>query len=135
MLGYTSEELLTMNIAQLDAKRSPEEIKAAIRSKGYSNLVFETCYRRRDGSIIDIEISSSRVGSEEQLLIFNSARDITERKRTETALRESEARLNATIENAMDAVVQIDSVGIITGWSSQAEKIFGWSRTERSEER
>jgi diguanylate cyclase (GGDEF)-like protein/PAS domain S-box-containing protein len=130
MLGYTSEEMLTMNIAQLDANRSPEEIQAAISSKGYSNPVFETCYRRRDGSIIDIEISSSRVGAEGQLLIFNSARDITERKRTETALRESEARLHATIENAMDAVVQMDSAGIITGWNSQAERIFGWSRTE-----
>ncbi|HEU0188590.1 MAG TPA: PAS domain S-box protein [Gallionella sp.] len=44
--------------------------------------------------------------------------------------REDEARLRATIETAMDAVVQMDDAGIITGWNSQAEKVFGWSRRE-----
>jgi len=44
--------------------------------------------------------------------------------------REDEARLRATIETAMDAVVQMDAAGIITGWNSHAEKIFGWSREE-----
>ncbi|MDO8313579.1 MAG: PAS domain S-box protein, partial [Sideroxyarcus sp.] len=44
--------------------------------------------------------------------------------------REDEVRLRATIETAMDAVVQMDTAGIIIGWNSQAEKIFGWSREE-----
>jgi len=44
--------------------------------------------------------------------------------------REDEMRLRATIETAMDAVVQMDAAGIIIGWTSQAEKIFGWSRSE-----
>jgi diguanylate cyclase (GGDEF)-like protein/PAS domain S-box-containing protein len=43
---------------------------------------------------------------------------------------EDEARLRATIETAMDAVVQMDNKGIITGWNSQAQKIFGWTREE-----
>ncbi|MFA5627233.1 MAG: EAL domain-containing protein [Thiohalomonadaceae bacterium] len=46
------------------------------------------------------------------------------------ARREDEARLRATIETAMDAVVQVNTEGIITGWNSQAERIFGWSREE-----
>ena len=41
--------------------------------------------------------------------------------------REDEARLRATIETALDAVVQMNSEGIITGWNDQAEKIFGWT--------
>ncbi|MBI5625989.1 MAG: PAS domain S-box protein [Nitrosomonadales bacterium] len=44
--------------------------------------------------------------------------------------REDEARLRATIETAMDAVVQMDDAGIITGWNSQAEKVFGWTNQE-----
>jgi diguanylate cyclase (GGDEF)-like protein/PAS domain S-box-containing protein len=44
--------------------------------------------------------------------------------------REDEARLRATIETAMDAVVQINADGIITGWNSQTEKVFGWTREE-----
>lgn len=130
MLGYSSEEMVAMNEAQLDANRSPEEIKAAIAAKGIGNPVFETRYRRRDGSLIDVEISSSRVEIDGRHLIYNSARDITERKRAEAALRESEVRQHATIETAMDAVVKMSSEGTIIGWNSQAEKIFGWSRKE-----
>ncbi len=43
---------------------------------------------------------------------------------------EGEARLRATIESAMDAVVQMNAAGIITGWNSQAENIFGWTHDE-----
>lgn len=44
--------------------------------------------------------------------------------------REDEARLRATLETAMDAVIQMNAAGIITGWNSQAEKAFGWHREE-----
>ncbi|MBI5437719.1 MAG: diguanylate cyclase, partial [Nitrosomonadales bacterium] len=44
--------------------------------------------------------------------------------------REDEERMRATIETAMDAVVQINAEGAITGWNNQAEKIFGWTREE-----
>jgi diguanylate cyclase (GGDEF)-like protein/PAS domain S-box-containing protein len=46
------------------------------------------------------------------------------------AHREAEVRLRATIDNALDAVVQMNSDGVITGWNEQAEKIFGWARGE-----
>lgn len=46
------------------------------------------------------------------------------------ARREDEARMRATIESAMDAVVQMDAEGIIIGWNSQAEKTFGWTHEE-----
>jgi len=44
--------------------------------------------------------------------------------------REDEVRLRAIIDTALDAVVQMDAEGIITGWSDQAEKIFGWTAEE-----
>lgn len=46
------------------------------------------------------------------------------------AHREAETRLRATIDNALDAVVQMNSEGIITGWNDQAANIFGWTREE-----
>ena len=45
-------------------------------------------------------------------------------------LLQDKERMRATIENALDAVVQVNDEGAITGWTSQAEKIFGWSREE-----
>jgi PAS domain S-box-containing protein len=46
------------------------------------------------------------------------------------ALIESEASLQALVDNALDAVVRMDADGNITDWNSQAEKIFGWLREE-----
>ena len=46
------------------------------------------------------------------------------------AHREAEMRLRATIDNALDGVVQMNSGGITTGWNDQAATIFGWSREE-----
>jgi len=46
------------------------------------------------------------------------------------AREEDDARMRAIIESALDAVVQMNADGLITGWNPQAERIFGWSRTE-----
>ncbi len=45
-------------------------------------------------------------------------------------LRASETILSATIDTALDAVVRMDSAGMIIGWNIQAEKMFGWTREE-----
>jgi two-component system sensor histidine kinase UhpB len=45
-------------------------------------------------------------------------------------LRTSEERSRLILDKALDAVVMMDSDGLITGWNPQAENIFGWSRDE-----
>lgn len=59
-----------------------------------------------------------------------SETDITERKRAEDALRESEARTRSIIETALDAVISVDRDGLVTVWNSQAERTFGYSAQE-----
>jgi PAS domain S-box-containing protein len=53
-----------------------------------------------------------------------------QRSRAEEALRESEERTRLTLDAALDAVVMMDSEGVITGWNPQAEAVFGWPRDE-----
>lgn len=45
-------------------------------------------------------------------------------------VREAQARVHAIIENALDAVITIDSDSVILEWNQQAETVFGWSRDE-----
>ncbi|HET7084534.1 MAG TPA: PAS domain S-box protein [Rhizomicrobium sp.] len=59
---------------------------------------------------------------------FGISSDITDRMRSQKALAASEEQTRLIVETALDAVVSIDRNGIITGWNSQAEKIFGWPR-------
>src|SRR5689334_14357709 len=53
-----------------------------------------------------------------------------ERKRAQEDLRRSEARLQAIIDAALDAVVTMDGEGVIRSWSTQAEQVFGWSAAD-----
>jgi PAS domain S-box-containing protein len=56
--------------------------------------------------------------------------DLTERRRAEEALLQSETRTRQIVDTALDAVITIDREGIVTGWNARAETIFGWSRAD-----
>jgi PAS domain S-box-containing protein len=55
------------------------------------------------------------------------------RRQAERALRLSEERNQLIVETALDAVITINKAGLITGWNTQAERIFGWTRSEAME--
>jgi len=85
MLGCTQEKILGVNVAQWNAQWPKEELLTRINALNANNPVFETLFRRCDGGIIDVEVSASRVEIDGRQVIYNSARDITERKKTEAA--------------------------------------------------
>jgi len=58
------------------------------------------------------------------------ARDITDRKEADEALRKSEARFKAVAYTANDAIITVDSKAIIVDWNKSAELIFGYSNDE-----
>jgi len=98
MSGYSREELLSMTIKDLDALEEPEETAARIkRIVENGSEMFQTCHRRKDGSIFPLEISITYLPEKGgKMLCF--CRDITERKEAEKALR-----LQASERAAVDA--------------------------------
>ncbi|HKX62883.1 MAG TPA: PAS domain S-box protein, partial [Verrucomicrobiae bacterium] len=69
---------------------------------------------------------------EKQILTYVAAQTALaiDRKSADAALTESEARTRLIVDNALDAVITMDAAGIIRGWNSQAERIFGWKTEE-----
>lgn len=57
-------------------------------------------------------------------------KEIDERRRVESALREAEERATGILEGALDAVITMDEGGIVTSWNLRAEQMFGWTRQE-----
>jgi PAS domain S-box-containing protein len=94
MLGYSREELIGANVALWDARWSPLELKQLFDQQvdAVERSVFETRHRRRDGSVFDVEVIRQRIELDGKFVLYNSSRDITERKRTDAALRASEEK-------------------------------------------
>jgi len=102
LVGYTHEELLGWNIADLfleeDIRNNPlryDEI-----SMGHSVLT-ERKIRRRDGALIEVETKSNQISDGRVLSIM---RDITERKKSERKLIESETKFRKIVERAPVAI-------------------------------
>ena len=108
MLGYSGEELRGMELYDL-IELPREEVDATLRRTlelGY-RPVGERKYRRKDGKLVDVEISASviRYGGGE--VVCALVRDITERKRAEETLREvREAERNRMARDLHDSALQ-----------------------------
>ena len=88
--------------------------------------LFETRHRCKNGTICDIEINAVGVSLEGQLYLYAAARDITERKQMEAALKASESKLRAILESSSDAIgVHIN--GIWEMCNPAALRLFGVS--------
>ncbi len=80
MIGYSREELLVMTISDVEAMETPEETERHIknvRARGYDR--FETRHRRKDGKLLDVEVSTHAVPDGKGARILAFLRDITKR--------------------------------------------------------
>ena len=104
MLGYEKEQILNMHIPQIHPEEDLDSSKKAFQEaqkKGYTR--FESRFKRSDGTLVDVEISS-RVTEPDKGVVQGIVRDISKRKRADKALRESEARYRALFDNMHDGV-------------------------------
>ena len=86
----------------------------------------------RDGSLIDTMISAApiREANGKIVGVIATMIDVTQRKRSERMLAASEARKDAILRAALDAVVLVDHEGLIVEVNTATEETFGWTRPE-----
>ncbi len=131
LLGYLPSEAKGADIHQLVAD-SAENIDAQIQKiiAAGAPVLSERQYRHRDGSVVDMQVSSTVIDDAQGKVLCTVVRDITERKRAEAALRSSELRSRLIVDTANDAFVAMDVEGNIIEWNRQAEVTFGWRRSD-----
>jgi PAS domain S-box-containing protein len=140
-LNRAAQEMYGMSAAEASGRVSHEllhtkfpvplaAIEEALASAGYWEG--ELRHRTRHGGELVVasrwSLQRDEAGVPNAILEMN--RDITERKRAETALGESEGRLSGVIASAMDAIVTVDDEQRVVLFNSAAEKMFGCPASE-----
>ena len=135
IVGYSREELLQKTIRDIT---HPDDLAASIDAltalwEGESpTLGLEKRYVRKDGSLVWGELFASlqRDAAGKPAYDIAIVNDISERKKLEEELRDSEERRRLILDNAHDAFVAMSADGLIAEWNRQAEITFGWPRAE-----
>ena len=135
IVGYPREELLTKTFQDIthpdDLDADLELVRQMIvgELRTYS---MEKRYLHADGHVVwsNLFVSLVRDDNTNPLYFVSQIQDITERKRTEAALRTSEERTRRILETAGDAYVAMSQDGRIIDWNRQAEVTFGWHTVE-----
>lgn len=105
MLGYSLAETYTLNLADWDAQWNREELQAILQDTEALPPRYETQHRRQDGSIYDVEISSSREVLNGETVHFCICRDISERKQAEAERN----RLLDVLEASLNEIYLVNS--------------------------
>jgi PAS domain S-box-containing protein len=131
MLGYSREELTRMTICDIDPLVSPAKYAAgwaALPRQG--SFTFETKHVTKDGRVLDVEVTSNVIEYEGRELDCAMVRDITERKRVEQSLRESEQRNRTILRTAMDGFWRVDIQGHLLEVNEAYCRMSGYSEQE-----
>lgn len=112
LLGYTKHELLQLSVPDIDPDYPIERWNEHWQSlKHEKTRAFETLHKRRDGTLIPVELVSNYVSFDGHEYNVGFGRDIRERKRAEAALQEKEEFFRLISENADDFIVVLDLGG------------------------
>jgi two-component system sensor kinase FixL len=134
IFGYTASEMLGQPIALLLLPGQEDEELDILRRVGKGERVdhFDTRRRRKNGDIVDVSVTISPVTGHDGRIIGASkiARDITSAKNEHLKLLDREAHLQSVLDTIPDAMIVIDTQGIIQSFSTTAERQFGYRAEE-----
>ncbi|MDP4238199.1 MAG: PAS domain S-box protein, partial [Bacteroidota bacterium] len=129
--GYSKEEFLSMTIKDI---RPPEDIPALLIDAQDERSSYKPAgvwrHIKKNGEMIFVEITTVSVISSGKPVRHVLVQDITERKRAEEALRESEEKYRTMIENSNDLIWTLDKNGNFTFLNEIAQKTTGLHRDE-----
>ena len=131
LTGYQPDELRKLKIFDLYAKVDPERHSDFFkRIWAGQSISGEARIARKDGQTIYTEFSSRKIVIAGKACAHTIARDVTARKKSEAALRRSEAKYRELVQNTNSIIVRYDPLGQITFFNEYARKFFGFPEQE-----
>jgi PAS domain S-box-containing protein len=133
--GYDEAELLATDFQSISHPEDvPQELDSIRRMLAgeIPGFVIEKRYLRRDGTVVWVQSSVTLVrdveGRPKNVLAL--VQDVTDRKRAEDALRDSEGRYRMLVETAREMIITVDRDGRFTSFNAAFQALTGWSDAE-----
>jgi PAS domain S-box-containing protein len=133
LTGLEKRVACTMSLSDLFCGKAPEEFQRlaqALNRTAFFHSREGYFLRRATGRPLPVNVSVSRIHTEPEPIGLVVARDISDARRAEEALRQAEARYNSLVDSTGVVVWEIDSQGVIAELSEAFETITGWPRFE-----
>lgn len=124
MVGYSCHELLKMKITDLEVPRARDSADTDMARTGHH--LFVTTHRHKLGHEVELEISVTAQRTLRRKLLVGFARDITDRKRAEQALRAAEEKYRGIFENAVAGIYQASLDGRFLTVNPMMARILGY---------
>jgi len=130
MLGYERDEIRRLTYRDITPEKwhdfEAKVIEKEVMARGYSDS-YEKEYRRKDGTVIQVELRTYLIRDEEgdPAGMWAITRDITGRKQAEDQLKAANRQLESIIEFLPDATIITDSEGRIIAWNRAIEEMTG----------
>ncbi|MBI5832507.1 MAG: PAS domain S-box protein [Armatimonadetes bacterium] len=129
-LGYGKDQLLTMGVADVEAKLGQEDLdQLRPPTPAGHTATIEGLHRRADGSTFPVEVHIAVLGTDPPLCVA-SARDVTERQRAAIELAVSEERFRLLAENCSDTISRHALDGTYLYVSPACERLMGYRPEE-----
>jgi len=132
--GYKRGELIGNNFLKLKLLNKKDAIKAA-KLLAFNKLGKSTgpdffTINRKDSTQKQVEISTVIINIGLDKVVMGMVHDITERKRSEEALQESEDKFRSIIDQSTESISMIDSQGLVVEWNRNQEQTAGITRSQ-----
>jgi two-component system cell cycle sensor histidine kinase/response regulator CckA len=130
ILGYAPKDFLSQQFISFVHVQDVEKTKAALAEaiNGKTNIYIENRYKCKDGSYKWIDWKVLSIKQDNKFIAVG--RDITERKKTEQALLESQEKYKTIIESIEDGYYEVDIAGNFTFFNESMCRILGYSKDE-----
>jgi formate hydrogenlyase transcriptional activator len=131
MLGFTDEELRArsfLDVTHEDYREANGALVAELLEGKREEFQIEKQYRRKDGSLIWVKNSASFVTGTESMprFLMTVSEDITERKKSEQALHQSEEQVRLILDSAAEAIFGCDPGGACLFCNPAAVRLLGY---------